>query len=232
MWNSYKEKGDQMDKHLFLFGGGPPFTPNMVKRFLAAKKSSEPVAILFVERDGWEEYMSNYTNELIDFGLKDFHVIPLPSTPIDEVISCVTNSSGIIINGGDTNLYADYIVDTPIAAAIKECYESGIPVAGFSAGALISPKVCIISPKDNDQNEFQQRKGLGLISNVVIAVHFTQWNDKDHLQESVNKYNDYTNYGIDEDTGIYLVNGGLEAIEGYGVYQVVDDTLLKLHEKY
>lgn len=178
-----------MNKHLFLFGGGPPFTPNMAKKFAAiALKTNKPIAILFVERDGWEEYMSNYTGELRGLGLIDFHILPLPSTSPEDVIKCVNSSSGVIINGGDTSLYANYIVDTPISTAIKERFELGIPVVGFSAGALISPEVCIISPKDNDQNEFQQRMGLGLISDVLIAVHFSQWNDEDHLREAVIKY--------------------------------------------
>lgn len=219
-----------MDNYLFLFGGGPPFTTNMAKRFVSkTSETNAPVSILFVERDGWKAYMSNYTNELINLGLKEFHVIPLPSTPVEEVIKYVNNSSGIIINGGDTNLYADYIIDTPISNAIKRSYESGIPVAGFSAGALISPEVCIISPKDNDQNEFQECEGLGLISDVVIAVHFTQWNDEDHLREAVNKYSEYMNYGIDEATGIYLLNDRLEAIEGDGVYRVVDDIVKRIN---
>lgn len=119
-------------------------------------------------------------------------------------------------------------MDTPISAAIKEGYESGVPVAGFSAGALISPEICIISPKDNERNEFQQRKGLGLITDVVIAVHFTQWDDENHLREAVTKYNEYINYGIDENTGIYLKNNQFEATEGFGVYRIVDGKLLKV----
>ncbi|WP_404450596.1 Type 1 glutamine amidotransferase-like domain-containing protein [Virgibacillus necropolis] len=218
-----------MDKHLFLFGGGPPFTSDMANRFVAMTTTNEPISILFVERDGWEEYMSKYTDELRDLGLNEFHILPLPSTPIKEAIDCINNSSGIIINGGDTNLYADYIVDTPLSNAIRKSYVAGVPVAGFSAGALISPEVCIISAKDNEQNEFQQRNGLGLISDVVIAVHFSQWDDECHLREAVNKYKDYMNYAIDEETGIYLENDRLVATEGYGVYRIVEDTLKKIN---
>lgn len=219
-----------MDKHLFLFGGGPPFTTNMAKNFEEKVITNNgPVSVLFVERDGWEEYMPNYTNALIDLGISDFFILPLPSTPIDEVINCLNDSSGVIIGGGHTNLYAEYIVDTPISVAIKKRYEAGIPVAGFSAGALISPEVCIISPKDNDQGEFQKRKGLGLISNVVVAVHFTQWNDEEHLKEAANKYKDYMNFGIDEDTGIYLVNDQVETTEGYGVYRVESGDLYRVN---
>src|SRR5690606_1206021 len=128
---------EKMDKHLFLFGGGPPFTENMAKLFVNKTTHFKgSVSILFVERDGWEDYMPVYTQELEKWGIHNFHYLPLPSTPIEKVINCLTNSSGIIIGGGDTNLYADYIVETDISNIIKGRYNQGIPVAGFSAGAL------------------------------------------------------------------------------------------------
>lgn len=219
-----------MGKHLFLFGGGPPFTLNMAKQFvIKASTTNAPVSILFVEREKWEQYVPRYTQPLEALGLNEFYYLPLLSTPIEKVVDCLKNSSGIIIGGGDTNLYADYIVETPISNTIKESYELGIPVAGFSAGALISPDLCIISPKDNEQNEFQYRKGLGLITDVLIAVHFTQWNDESHLRNAVNRFNNHINYGIDENTCVYFLNGYLESIEGNGVYSFENDTITKIN---
>lgn len=219
-----------MDKHLFLFGGGPPFTLNMAKKFVEkTSKTSAPVSILFVEREGWEAYMPQYTQALKDLGVNEFHYLPLPSTPIDDVIKSIKNSSGIIIAGGDTNLYADYIVETAISKTINEYYELGIPVAGFSAGALISPEICIISPNDNTEGKFQVRKGLGLVENVVVVVHFTQWNEEMHLRKAVRKFSNPIHYGIDEDTCVYLLNGHLEAIEGNGVYKIDKDSLTRIN---
>lgn len=219
-----------MDKHLFLFGGGPPFTLNMAKRFVEiTSQKSAPVSILVVEREGWEEYMPRYTQALKDLGLNEFFYLPLPVTPVEDVIKAIKNSSGIFIGGGDTNLYADYIVETSIASAIKDSYEWGIPVAGFSAGALISPDLCIISPKDNVECVFQHRKGLGLIGNVLIAVHFTEWDEEDHLRNAVNAFSNNDNYGIDEETGIYFRNGQLETTEGNGVYTIENEILKRIN---
>lgn len=215
-----------MDKHLFLFGGSPPFTPKMAQQFVKKSiKKHAPISILVLERDGWQAYMPKYTTLLEQAGLRNFQYLPLPSTTVETAVQCINNSAGIIIGGGDTNLYADYIVDTVISPAIKERYELGVPVAGFSAGALISPDTCIISPKDNVQNEFQQREGLGLISNTLLAVHFSQWQDESHLRKAVNLFNDHNNYGLDEQTGIYLRNGQVEATEGEGVFYVENDVV-------
>lgn len=219
-----------MDRHLFLFGGGPPFTASQAKLFAKiSSQSNDPVSILFVEREGWEEYMPVYTRELEKLGIHNFLYLPLPTTPVEQVVKCIANSSGIIIGGGDTNLYADYIVETDISKMIKERYESGIPVAGFSAGALISLEQCIISPKDNEQNEFQHRNGLGLLLNVLIAVHFSEWNDEDHLKNAANHFSDYVYYGIDERTGMYFLNGHLESTEGEGVYRLENGIINKIN---
>lgn len=219
-----------MDKHLFLFGGGPPFSSNMAKTFVKeVSRENMPVSILFIERDGWEQYIPKYTQELEKLGINKFNYLPLPSMPVKKVIEHIKNSSGIIIGGGDTNAYADYIVETAISTAIKERYESGIPVAGFSAGALITPKHCIISFRDNEQSEFQQRNGLGLVSDIVIAVHFTEWNEEAHLKKAVNLFPEYINYGIDEETGMYFLNEDLKDIEGKGVYSLENEVLRKLN---
>lgn len=218
-----------MEKHLFLFGGSPPFTANMANQFVKASGRNKPVSILFVEREGWEEYMPKYTRALERSGVKDFLYLPLPSTPVEQVVDCIKKSSSIIIGGGNTNLYADYIVETPIALVIKEQYESGIPIAGFSAGALISPKECIISPKDNEQKEFQHRKGLGLLPNVLVAVHFSQWKDEEHLRNAVQQFSDFSNYGIDEETCVYFRNDELHSTEGQGVYSIARDVLVKIN---
>ncbi|NGQ97114.1 type 1 glutamine amidotransferase-like domain-containing protein [Brevibacillus sp. SYP-B805] len=218
-----------MDKHLFLFGGVPPFTLHMAKKFVeAASKTKAPVVLLFVERDGWEQFIPLYTQALEEWGLRAFNYLPLPSTPVEKAIDAIKNSSGIIIGGGDTNLYADYIVETPISNALKESYESGIPIAGFSAGALIIPEWCIISPNDNAQGEFQLRKGLGLLSDVLIAVHFTQWNDEAHLRSAVGTFPNHSNYGIDENACLYFRNGQLEATEGNGVYSLEKGVLKRV----
>ncbi|MGK9253490.1 Type 1 glutamine amidotransferase-like domain-containing protein [Paenibacillus humicus] len=126
-----------METHLFLFGGGPPFSTGLAARFAElAGGAGSLVTILCVDRPGWEEYMPHYTKALEERGVARFRYVPLPTTPEIEAVEALRASSGIIIGGGDTNLYADYIVETGIGPVIAERHAAGIPVAGFSAGAL------------------------------------------------------------------------------------------------
>lgn len=219
-----------METHLFLFGGGPPFSTGLAARFAElAGGAGSLVTILCVDRPGWEEYMPHYTKALEERGVARFRYVPLPTTPEIEAVEALRASSGIIIGGGDTNLYADYIVETGIGPVIAERHAAGIPVAGFSAGALLSPDRCLISPKDNGDSAYQDRRGLGLVHGISIAVHFSQWQDEKQLLASAERYPDYrAHYGVDEDCGLYFRKGGLERTEGEGVFVLEDGVIGKL----
>lgn len=122
-----------MDKHLFLNGGGPPFTRGLARRFVSAMYApTEPVAVLFEERDDWPDYMPAYMQPLVDAGVSEFCYLPLKSTGVNTAMERLQACGGIVIGGGDTDLYADLIVDTPIGKVIRQRYDSGVPVAGFS----------------------------------------------------------------------------------------------------
>ncbi|MEC5424737.1 Type 1 glutamine amidotransferase-like domain-containing protein [Virgibacillus sp. C22-A2] len=190
--------------HLFLFGGSPPFSKKLGKKFtdLSLNKKGK-VAILFIKRDGWEEYMQKYTCVLESYGLEDFVYLALSSNPnllLKELNSC----TGIIISGGETELYHNYIVNTSIGKNVKKMYEQGMPVAGFSAGALISPEICVIPPIDNLKNEHLFLNGLGLIKDCVISVHYSKWNEEENLKTAISKENVPIGYGIDDDE-VYIL---------------------------
>lgn len=200
------------DRHLFLFGGTPPFNKNLGKRFANLSLNEKgKVGIIFIEREGWREYMPKYTSVLEENGLKNFEYIPLsPSSTIGEL----ETSTGIIICGGETELYRNLIVDTVVGKKIKEMYEKGIPVAGFSAGALITPEHCVIPPIDNSQNRTLFLKGLGLIHDCVVSVHYSTWNEEENLKRAIEVEKVSTGYGIDDNSGLYFHNEIFTEAEG------------------
>lgn len=135
------------NRHLFLFGGNPPFCKHLGKRFSELALNEEgKVAVLFLLRDGWEQYMPRYTSILEKNGVSNFVYIPLTEHQSDTNADKLHSCTAIIIGGGDTELYRQYVVDTNIGLQVKKMYEKGVPVGGFSAGALISPEYCVIPP--------------------------------------------------------------------------------------
>lgn len=207
------------NKHLFLFGGNPPFGEILGRKFADLSLNSKgKIAILFVERKGWKEYMRRYTNVLEANGFTNFVYLPLSlnqtAQNINELLSC----TGIIISGGETELYHKYIVDTEVGIHIKNLYKEGIPVAGFSAGALISPENCVIPPIDNARKQHLFLTGLGLIKDCVISVHYSKWNEEENLKTAISKVEVSIGYGIDDEEGLYFKNGTFSESEGENFY--------------
>lgn len=202
-------------RHLFLFGGSPPFNRKLGQQFANYSFNGKgKVGILFIEREGWREYMPKYTSVLEEFGLHNFSYIALSENPSEETVKELRKCTGIIICGGDTVRFRQYIVDTILSKHIGEMYKEGVPLAGFSAGALVIPEQCVISPKDNQDNELLFQKGLGILKDCVIAVHFSQWNEEENVRESIERTNVSIGYGIDEGAGMYFHNETLTETEG------------------
>lgn len=220
-----------MDRHLFLFGGGPPFTNKMAKKFseLVSVRTGK-ISLLIIDRPNWKEYIPKYTKLLMENGITGFQCIPLPTISEKEAAELLENSAGIIIGGGNTEHYAKYIVETSISRTLKEKFSVGVPIAGFSAGALICMEHCIISANDNEDQVFKWQIGLGLLKNTVIAVHFSEWMDESHLRKAVNKFQRHVHFGIDEGTGMYFYNNRLMAVEGNNVYQINNNRLEKMEK--
>ncbi|WP_400241709.1 Type 1 glutamine amidotransferase-like domain-containing protein [Niallia sp. JL1B1071] len=221
-----------MDRHLFLFGGGPPFTSRLSKKFaeLVSTRTGK-VSLLILERANWQDYMPKYTNTLTEHGIREFQYIPLPTISAAVASKLLQNSSGIIIGGGNTELYAEFIVKTPISTVLKEQFSVGVPIAGFSAGALICMDKCIVSAKDNVDQVFKYQAGLGLLKDTVIAVHFSEWLDESHLRKAVTIFQPSLNFGIDEGTGMYFYNDKLLETDGNGVYHLKNNQLEKIETK-
>ena len=205
-----------MDQQLFLFGGGPPFTPMLCERFVSCLGRSGPVALLYVPRPGssWADYSPIYTDALAIFGITTFFHLPLSDSPTAEQLEQLAGSAGIIISGGETERYQRFIVGTPIGTIIQERFQHGVPVAGFSAGALLTPNECRIPAIDQRDGQALVLKGLGLLADAVISVHYDTWQEETNLFEAFRKTESTFGYGLPERSGIYLKNGQLMQQEG------------------
>ncbi|EWG12509.1 Type 1 glutamine amidotransferase-like domain-containing protein [Cytobacillus firmus] len=202
-------------RHLFLMGGSPPFGHKFGRRFTELACGADgKIAILYLERKGWEVYMNKYTSALIPNGARNFCYLPLSPDPAESFLQELMSCSGIIIGGGETENYRRFIVDSETGECIRRMYMNGIPVAGFSAGALIIPEHCIIPPIDTPKRQHLFLKGIGLISDCAISVHLTKWNERENLKAAAGKVNAATGYGIDDDAGIYFHNENFADNEG------------------
>lgn len=205
-----------INQQLFLFGGGPPFTPGLCKTFVSCLNGTGPVALLYVPRPGsnWADYAPIYTDALTANGATDFFHFPLSARPTSAQLEQLAGSAGIIISGGETERYQQFIVDTPIGALIQERFQHGVPVAGFSAGALLTPNECRIPAIDQRNGQALVLQGLGLLADAVISVHYDTWQEETNLRQAFLSTSSTSGYGLPEGSGIYLKNGQLMQQEG------------------
>ncbi|MFQ3545299.1 Type 1 glutamine amidotransferase-like domain-containing protein [Halobacillus rhizosphaerae] len=202
-----------MTTHLFLFGGSPPFTPQLADKFSSLIRNGE-IAVLYIEREGSSEYLPKYTADIASASHK-IYWLPLKENYTKQECERLRRCGAIIIGGGDTELYHKFIVQGPLNSLIVSMFRKGVPVAGFSAGALISPVHCVISSKDNDQNIQLFKEGLGLLENQVISAHYLKWEEEQSLKEAVKQSRVPLGYGIADESGLYFHNHKLERTEGY-----------------
>ncbi|UOQ95256.1 Type 1 glutamine amidotransferase-like domain-containing protein [Halobacillus shinanisalinarum] len=214
---NYNEGAKKVDTHLFLFGGGPPMTEQLAGLFVDILKNTRgTITVLYIEREGSEAYLPNYTRLLKEYAprLNIYH-LPIDNQYTTDQLNKVKRSTGILIGGGSTSAYHKYIVTSELAAIIQERFKAGVPVAGFSAGALIAPRHCVISPKDNIQEITLYKKGLGLLQRGVISAHYLKWQEQKQLKNVLHETKEIYGYGIADQSGIYFKNQQLTTIEGY-----------------
>ena len=78
------------------------------------------------------------------------------------------------LDAGDTRLYHQLYAGGPLAALFRESYARGFPVAGVSAGALISLQYCQLVRKQTTTTDVEIVAGLGLARGFVIGAPFSQ----------------------------------------------------------
>lgn len=205
-----------INQQLFLFGGGPPFTSELCKTFVSCLNGTGPIALLYVPRLGsdWADYAPIYTDALTANGVTAFFHLPLSDSPTDEQLAELAASSGIVISGGETERYQQFIVGTPIGTLIQERFQHGVPVAGFSAGALLTPIECRIPAIDQRDGNALVLNGLGLLTDAVVSVHYDTWQEEANLRQAFRSTNSAFGYGLPERAGIHLKNNHLVQQEG------------------
>lgn len=89
-----------------------------------------------------------------------------------------------------------------------------MPVAGFSAGALVSPKRCLIPEIDQRDNQRLRLPGLALLKDAVVCVHYETWGEAAHLTQSFVEEGTTRAFGLADASGIYLEDQHLIETEG------------------
>lgn len=209
------------NRYLYLFGGNPSLMEANQDFILRAGGPKARIALLIMNTTQWERFLPAYTESWHEIGIADYSIIipnehsVLDHTHTEEILD---NATGIYIGGGDTYLYHEHYATSPIKEMIKKRYLEGIPVAGCSAGALISLEKSYISPNESMDDGIDYIDGIGLIDDVLIGVHYTEENERQNLLQAKQRYKVSKAYGIDEEACVVFENETFMKVIGNDVH--------------
>ena len=211
-------------KLLFLLGGSSTIFDAVAKEFVpAAGGPDSTIALLLAGGQGWEDHVPQYTQPWTRRGVtRCYTIVPGENgaLDLDTALAQLRESTGVFIGGGDTPAYRRLYATDPIRSVIRQRYREGVPIAGLSAGALIAPQVCAIPPEDTGDSRVRIVPGLGLVSDLIVGVHFTEWDALPHMVEAMVETRTATGLGLDEAACAVLENGQLRRVLGRSAYKV------------
>lgn len=208
---------------LFLLGGAPAYKA-YADEFVAAAGGHDAVMVVLSQTQaGWERHEIEITQPWLDRGVPRY----IPVTPgedgvLDKESACLVlqSATGILICGGNTPAYHQFFATEPLRSIIRRKYQTGTPIAGISAGALISLEICQLVPEETGSDELQIVQGLSLAGGFVIGVHFTEWNALPEVLEVMTKTKTEIGFGIDEPACVVCEDGKFARALGQSVFQI------------
>jgi cyanophycinase len=225
-------------KSVFLYGDiGENFDSTSIPFIQSAGGSNARIAVLGMGGPTWESYFNRvFRDRWLRFGVQEvISITPNDNMALnEEVASQLQKYSGLLICGGDTRIYHTVYSNNPtIKDAILSLYQKGIPVAGVSAGALISTSHCTIwrNKVTNGRNEFIIRSkydatlkdqelitghGLGLIQNCIIEPHFIEYGGFPRLIAAMQRTSAHIGLGIDEPVCLEIKDEVYGRVHGKG----------------
>jgi cyanophycinase len=131
----------------------------------------------------------------------------------------------IFFSSGDQVRITSRLGGTVLCDAIRKLYDSGVTLAGTSAGTSCMSETMLVGGSGEESHKvgaaLLMAPGLGLMTNVIIDQHFAERGRIGRLLGAVAQNPRILGVGIDEDTAI-IVNEGRFRVFGSGAVYVID----------
>ncbi len=216
-------------KTLALFGSGE-FTPAMSEtdRYLTGNVKAPKVAIVPTaagQEHDWWKWVDNGIRHFASLGVPAFG-IPVrnaqdANTP--EKISALGQATLIYISGGDPGYLLSSLEKSLLWERVVGLYESGIPLVGSSAGAMILGGHLvsnIYAVFDQGAPDVAWTRAFGLVPHTIWP-HFDYIQSKEHARFTALMENAPADVrrdwlGIDEDTAVIWEGSPKPSVLGKG----------------
>ena len=81
--------------------------------------------------------------------------------------------------------------------------------------------LCVLPPDETDDGSLQIVAGLGLVSDLIVGVHFTELNALPSVLEAMARTQTQAGWGIDEPACAVFEDGQFKGTLGRCVYEIV-----------
>jgi len=210
-------------KLLFLMGGMPAWEKVAGYFVRAAGGGSARTVILLPGGLETIRHLPDYTGPLRQYGLTGAQeIFPEKSKDLDlaRAQRNIEKADGILCGGGPTPVYQHMFAREPLLTLIRTRYESGVPYAGISAGALIAPAKNVYWEGEVEDKDMRVFSGLGLAEGFIVDVHFTEWHRLPRILDAMAKTGILHGWGVDESACAVFRDGQFAGIIGRGVYRI------------
>lgn len=134
------------------------------------------------------------------------------------------DTTGVFFTGGDQIFITSLIGGSLLHEALRELHAGPCVIAGTSAGASMMSNLMILGG-NSDMNPrigcVETTAGLGLVTDCIVDVHFSQRGRHGRVLSAVAHYPQNIGIGIDEETAIIL-DGSVFKVIGGGAVTVID----------
>lgn len=200
----------------------------ILRRFVdLAGGTHAKIVIMTVATELPVEVGAEYVDVFEEIGVADvrtFDVSSRADANRASAVKAMESATGVFFTGGDQLRITTLLGGTRLDAGIQERLESGLVLAGTSAGASMMSSTMIVDGAAETNPRIgivQMAPGMEFLDGVVIDQHFAQRGRLGRLLSAVAQYPHHLGIGIDEDTALVARHTEF-AVIGRGAVSVVD----------
>lgn len=241
-----KQSKNKVLGKLFIIGGGKKSDSLVLELITLSNLKQENFMVILPMASEEPDSAVYYTaKQFIALGIRPEKIKSFNFNPKNQTktqLDSLKKASLIYITGGDQNLFMKAVLNTPAYDAIRFAYKNGSTIAGTSAGAAVMSEKMISGNelkypkytgefKTIEANNFEIKKGLGLLPNAIVDQHFVRRMRMNRLLAVALENPDQKAIGIDESTAI-VVEGDSARVTGDSQVIVIQSVAKKsIHTK-
>lgn len=231
----HSEGQAEMAGKLVIIGGAEDQEQHctILKTVLGISGEKNPrVAVIAAASAEPAETGQDYERIFTELGAESVRVLQIASrnSAQDHASAAVLQEAAVIfITGGDQLRLTSILGGTLLMKNLRERYQSGVILAGTSAGASAMSETMIIggsAEQPPQRGLIQMSPGFGFLPRVLVDQHFAQRGRFGRLIAAVALNPGFLGMGIDEDTAVVVREGRWLDVVGSNGITMIDGSNL------